>query len=121
MVAQNCTITIIGCNGNGTKHNYNCASLDEYRHIACKRTISRISPSSTFSAIKSTSNQWRSNRGFSRFKEPGPPTVRGPDRGHNLFYLEDAENQDSEETEIRSLAFSKTFLFCNILSGLIYI
>ena len=24
--------------------------------------------------------QWRSNRGFSRFKEPGPPTVRGPDR-----------------------------------------
>src|SRR6218665_345928 len=22
--------------------------------------------------------QWRSNRGFSRFKEPGPPTVRGP-------------------------------------------
>src|SRR6218665_1506270 len=31
-------------------------------------------------------NQWRSNRGFSRFKEPGPPTVRGPDHGHNLFY-----------------------------------
>src|SRR6218665_3630218 len=30
--------------------------------------------------------QWRSNRGFSRFKEPGPPTVRGPDHGHNLFY-----------------------------------
>jgi len=24
------------------------------------------------------SGQWRSNRGFSRFKEPGPPTVRGP-------------------------------------------
>src|SRR6218665_245049 len=51
----------------------------------------------------------------------GPRPLGAPDRGHNLFYLEDAENQDSEETEIRSLAFSKTFLFCNILSGLIYI
>jgi len=36
-------------------------------------------------------------------------------RSQNLFYLQDAQNQDSEETEIRSLAFSKTpcihFLF----------
>ena len=24
--------------------------------------------------------QWRSNRGFRRFKDPGPSTVRGPDR-----------------------------------------
>src|SRR6218665_3183036 len=51
--------------------------------------------------------QWRSNRGFSRFKEPGPPTVRAPDRGQNLFCLQDATNQDSEETEIRPFVFSK--------------
>src|SRR6218665_3107195 len=29
-----------------------------------------------------THTQWRSNRGFSRFKEPGPPTVRAPDHEH---------------------------------------
>src|SRR6218665_279589 len=55
--------------------------------------------------------QWRSNRGFSRFKEPGPRPLGAPDRGHSLFYLEDAKNQDSEETEIRSFAFSTSFLF----------
>src|SRR6218665_1986541 len=43
--------------------------------------------------------QWRSNRKYSRFKEPGPPTVRGPDRGHNLFSLQDAKNQDSEKKQ----------------------
>src|SRR6218665_2717405 len=38
----------------------------------------------------------------------GPRALGAPDRGHNLFYLQDVKNQDSEETEIRSLAFSKT-------------
>src|SRR6218665_1059722 len=52
--------------------------------------------------------QWRSNRGFSRFKEPGPRPLGAPARGHNLFYLQDATNQDLEETEICLLAFSKT-------------
>src|SRR6218665_3835150 len=57
----------------------------------------RSSPSETVEeqqspgdVIRGRSLQWLSNRGFSRFKEPGPPTVRAPDRGHNLFYLQDA-------------------------------
>src|SRR6218665_1711476 len=31
-----------------------------------------------FSASMAPCNQWRSNGRFSRFNEPGPPTVRGP-------------------------------------------
>jgi|SRR6218665_1164232 len=41
----------------------------------------------------------------SRNRDPRP--LGAPDRGHNLFFWEDAKNQDSEETEIRSLGFSK--------------
>ena len=45
----------------------------------------------------------------SRNRSPRP--LGAPDRGHSLFYLQDAKNQDSEETEIRSFAFSTSFLF----------
>src|SRR6218665_57445 len=38
----------------------------------------------------------------------GPRPLGAPDRGHNLFYLQEAKSQDLEETEICLLAFSKT-------------
>src|SRR6218665_112059 len=48
--------------------------------------------------------QWRSNRGFSRFKEPGRPTVRGPDCGHNLFYLQGAKSRIQTKPKSASVA-----------------
>src|SRR6218665_2963577 len=37
----------------------------------------------------------------------GPRPLGAPDRGNNLFYLQEAKSQDLEETEICLLAFSK--------------
>ena len=58
--------------------------------------------STAFSSLPLSTVQWHSNWGVQQVQGTG-----APDRGHNLFYLQDAKNQDSEETEIPLIDFLK--------------